>query len=385
MAAPCPRPARSPGSEPDRAREEVSEAFLDLAAVTSYPGRVPGLAVLAGLMSVLAAACPTDPVDALFSSYDGQHPGASVVVVKDGAVIFERAYGMANVGTGERATPQTNYRLASVTKPFTAMAVSILAERGALAVDDPVAKYLPELAQKAPTVTLRHLLTHTSGLPEYEKLLPKDDPKQIVDRDVLGLLAKRGLAIVPGARYRYNNTGYALLALVIERVSKQSYAEFLRRNIFQPLGMANTQVYDANAKIAARAYGYSVATDQAAPADQNRTSAVLGDGGIYSSAHELARWIDALDRNRLLAPKRLAEATSALVTTDEPRIAYGFGWRISEDRGEKVVYHTGTTSGFKNALVWVPSKKLAAIVLTNRRQGEPLKLAMFVLDQFWNQ
>ena len=335
-------------------------------------------------MSVLAAACPIDPVDALFSSYDGKHPGASVVVVKDGAVIFERAYGMANVETGERATTQTNYRLASVTKPFTAMAISILAERGSLSVDDPIGRYLPELAQKLPTVTLRHLLTHTSGLPEYEKMLPKDDPKQIADRDVLGMLAKRPLTVTPGARYRYNNTGYALLALVIERVSKQSYSEFLRRNIFQPLGMTNTQVYDPSAKIAARAYGYSGTADQFVPADQNRVTAVLGDGGIYSSARELAHWIDALDRNKLLAPKRLKEATSALVVTDEPRISYGLGWRISEDRGEKLVYHTGTTSGFKNAMVWVPSKRLAAIVLTNRREGEPLKLAMFVLDQYWN-
>jgi CubicO group peptidase (beta-lactamase class C family) len=358
--------------------------FLDPAEIASYPRRVPGLAVLAGLMSVLAAACPTDPVDALFSSYDGKNPGASIVVVKNGSVIFERAYGMANVETGERATPRTNYRLASVTKPFTAMAISILAERGALSVDDPVSKYLPELAKSAPTVTLRHLLTHTSGLPEYEKLLPKNDPKQLGDRDVLNLIAKRQLALTPGVRYRYNNTGYALLALVIEKASKQSFAEFLRHNIFQPLGMATTQVYDPNAKIAARAFGYSGASDQFALSDQNRVTAVLGDGGVYSSAHELARWIDALERNTLLAPKRLAEATSALVTTDEPRIAYGFGWRISEDRGEKVVYHTGTTSGFKNAMVWVPSKKLAAIVLTNRREGEPLKLAMFVLDQFWN-
>ena len=344
---------------------------------------MPGLAVLAGLMSVLVAACPVDPVDALFSSYSGNNPGASVVVVKDGAVIFEKAYGLANVVTGEPATPQTNYRLASVTKPFTAMAISILAERGALSVDDPVSRYLPEL--KVPNLTLRHLLTHTSGLPAYEKLLPKNDPKQLSDQDVLALITKRELAITPGVRYHYCNTGYALLALVIERVSKQSYAEFLRRNIFQPLGMTTTQVYDANAKIAARAYGYSAAGTQFEISDQNRVTAVLGDGGVYSSAHELARWIDALERNKLLAPKHLAEATSALVATGEPRIKYGLGWRISEDRGEKVVYHTGTTSGFKNALVWVPSKRLAAIILTNRREGEPLKLAMFLLDRFWNQ
>ena len=340
--------------------------------------------MFAGLMTVIAAACPGDPVDMLFASYAGQQPGASIAVVKNGAIVFERSYGLANVETGERAASHTNYRLASVTKPFTATAISILADRGSLSLEDPVARYLPELAHKAPDVTLRHLLMHTSGLPEYEKLLPKDDPTQIVDRDVLALLVKRPLALTPGTRYRYNNTGYALLALVVERVAKVSYAEFLRKNIFGPLGMTTSLVYDPLAKIPHRALGYSGSPDQLGPADQNRTSAVLGDGGVYSSVHDLARWVDSLDRSTLLAPRRLAEATSALVATDEPAIKYGLGWRISQQRGEKVVFHTGTTSGFKNALVWVPSRKLGVIILTNRRQGEPIKLAMLLLDQFWN-
>ncbi|MEJ7596373.1 MAG: serine hydrolase domain-containing protein [Kofleriaceae bacterium] len=345
---------------------------------------MPGLAVFAGVLSVIAAACPGDPVDALFASYAGQQPGASIAIVKHGSIVFERSYGLANLQTKERAGSHTNYRLASVTKPFTATAISILADRGSLSIEDPVARYLPELAQQAPTVTLRHLLTHTSGLPEYETLLPKDDPAQIVDRDVLALLAKQRLALTPGTRYRYNNTGYALLALVVERVSKVSYAEFLRKNIFEPLKMTASLVYDPQVTIPHRALGYSGSPNQLGPADQNRSSAVLGDGGVYSSVHDLARWIDALDHSTLLAPKRLAEATSALVATDEPAIKYGLGWRISQQRGEKVVFHTGTTSGFKNALVWVPSRKLGVIILTNRRQGEPIKLAMLLLDQFWN-
>jgi len=344
---------------------------------------VSGLAVVAGLLSVLAAACPHDPIDSLFSAYAGKHPGATVAVIKNGAVVFERNYGLANLETGEKVAAQTNFRLASVTKQFTAMAITILDQRKALSIDDPIVRYLPELAQVAPAVTVRHLLTHTSGLPEYESLLPKDVPRQVVDRDVLGLIAKQKLHVTPGTHYRYNNSGYALLALIVERASKLSYPEFLRRNIFQPLGMTTSSAYEPSATIPHRAYGYSGGGEQFARADQNRMTAVLGDGGVYSSAHDLARWIDALDRSTLIDKKRLAEATSALVVTDEPDISYGFGFRISAQRGEKQVFHTGTTSGFKNAMVWVPSRKLAVIVLTNRREGEPLKLARLVLDQFW--
>jgi CubicO group peptidase (beta-lactamase class C family) len=342
---------------------------------------VPNLAVYAGVISALATTCSGDPDDLVFSSYDGARPGASVAVIKDGAIVFERSYGLANVERGERTSGLTNYRLASITKQFTATAILLLAERGALAIDDPVARHLPELAKVAPAVTLRQLLTHTSGLPDYEKLLGDDETRQIVDRDVLALVAKA--KVQPAGTYHYSNTGYALLALVIERVSKLSYSEFLSRNIFTPLHMTASGAYDATAAIPERAYGYSERDGTIANSDQSPTSRVLGDGGVYSSTHDLAKWIDALD-HRTLAPKLYGDAISAQVATDVAGVGYGFGWKIGDQRGEKLVFHTGTTSGFKNALVWVPSKKLAVVVLTNRRQGEPLTLARLVLDQFWD-
>jgi CubicO group peptidase (beta-lactamase class C family) len=336
--------------------------------------------VLAGVLSVLGAACPPDQ---LFARYDGAIPGASVAVIRDGAIVFERSYGLADLASGRRATPQTNYRLASITKQFTAMAIAMLAERKALSLDDPVARYLPELASVAPAVTLRHLLTHTSGLPEYEALLPKDATNQIVDRDVLALLSGHTAPGDPGKVYRYNNTGYALLALVVERVSRRSFAEFLRRDIFQPLGMTATLAYDPRANISHRAYGYAGHDPQFWNNDQTRTTAVLGDGGIYSSTKDLARWVAALDAATLVPAPRLAEATTPLVATDAPGVHYGLGWKISTFDGEKLAFHTGTTSGFKNALLWVPSRKLAVVVLTNRRHGDPLFLALVVLGQFW--
>ncbi|MEO8698774.1 MAG: serine hydrolase domain-containing protein [Kofleriaceae bacterium] len=333
-----------------------------------------GLALLNVAITVAMSACP---VDALFAQYAGAHPGANVAVIKDGAILFEKSYGLANVETGERVVPETNFRLASVTKQFTATAIALLAERGKLSLDDKVVKYLPELDKVVPETTLRQLLTHTSGLPEYEALLAKDETDQIVDRDVVALVAKLSHEVKPSRKFVYNNTGYALLAVIVERVSKLAYPEFLHRNIFAPLAMTTTLAYEPKATIAHRALGY--------PNDQNRTTAVLGDGGIYSSTRDLVRWIDALDHHTLLPATRLAESTSALVATEVPGLSYGLGWRIEEHRGEKLVWHTGTTSGFKNALVWVPSRKLAVVVLTNRRAGEPIILARAVLDQYWDR
>ena len=343
------------------------------------------LAVAASLMTIVASTCPGDPVDTVFSLYDGARPGASLAVIHDGTIVYERTYGMANLARQERTTPQTNFRLASVTKQFTAAAILLLAERGKLSLDDRAVKYLPELREVAPDVTLRHLLTHTSGLPEYPALLPKDDTKPVVDADVLALVAQQPRPkTAPGARYKYSNTGYALLAMIVERTSKQSYSEFLRTQVFAPLGMTATRTITPDAKIPDRALGYDGNAFRHWEHDTDRATTVLGDGGIYSSPRDLARWIDALGRHTLLSAARLDEATSPLVKTDAPGVSYGFGWRISEVLGEKLVFHTGTTTGFKNALLWVPARKLAVVILTNRKQGDPLTLGKLVLERFWD-
>jgi CubicO group peptidase (beta-lactamase class C family) len=343
------------------------------------------LLLLLSVMSVLGKTC-AEPVDMLFEpTYGGKHPGASVAVIKDGAILFQRSYGMANVDAGEKATSQTNYRLASMTKQFTAMSILLLEDKKQLALGDRVAKYLPELATAMPTVTLRHLLTHTSGLPEYETLLPKDDKTQILDKDVVRLVAKQILELKPGSRYKYGNTGYVLLAQVVERVSKQPFAEFLKKNIFTPLGMNDSIAYEAKTPIKNRAYGYDGSEDSFKDADQARATAVLGDGGIYSSVTDMAKWVEGLEKQTLLKGKRFAEATSKQVATSEPGIGYGYGWRIGDEAGEKVVFHTGTTSGFKNALLWVPSRKLAVIVLTNRKNSDSLRLGWRVLEHFWDR
>ena len=321
-------------------------------------------------------------VDALMRDYTGRVPGASVLVIRDDAPLLRRSYGMADLEAGIVATPQTNYRLASVSKQFTATAILLLAEDGRLRLDDPVRRWLPSLPEAGATATLRHLLTHTAGLIDYEDVMDPDDPTQVHDADVLRLLEQQDRTYFkPGHGYRYSNSGYALLALIVERASGQRYADFLRTRIFVPLGMRDTVAYEAGISgVAHRAYGYSFENGAWRRTDQSTTSAVLGDGGIYSSIDDLARWDAALYDQRLLRSESLREAFTPATPTDDPDVRYGFGWRIT---GE-TLWHSGETIGFRNVIVRYPQRRLSVVVLTNRDDPEPYalakKIAALVID-----
>lgn len=309
-------------------------------------------------------------MDALMQDYDGDVPGASVLVIDDGRVVVRKAYGLADVDAKTPATPATNYRLASITKQFTAAAILELAHEGKLGLDDRVKRWLPSLPAAANDVTIRHLLTHTSGLVDYEDVIPEGTTRQLRDADVLRLLESQDRTyFAPGTSYRYSNSGYALLALIVERVSGQNFAGFLRERIFLPLGMRNTVAFEEGVStVANRAFG--------TPDDQSLTSAVLGDGGVYSSIDDLARWAAALDE------PRYAEALLPRTPVPDAGAHYGYGWFIGTHRGEKLVWHTGETSGFRNALLRFPDRRLTVIVLTNRRDGEPRRIALEIADRW---
>lgn len=324
----------------------------------------------------------TAPVDRLMQAYHGSVPGASVLVVKDGVAVVRRSYGLANLEDGTLATPATNYRLASVTKQFTAAAILLLVEDGRLAIDDPVRKWLPSLPAAADKVTIRHLLSHSSGLIDYEDVMSDTNTAQLRDADVLRLLeSKNRTYFEPGSDYRYSNSGYALLALIVERVSGRSFQAFLRENIFLPLGMQSTLAYvQGGPAIANRAYGYSDVDGNWARTDQSTTSAVLGDGGIYSSIDDLSKWDAALYDDRLLADASRRQAFDAQVPVhDEPGVkAYGYGWRI----GEGTLWHSGETIGFRNVIVRYPRQRLAVIILSNRNAPEPYDTAQAIARLF---
>jgi CubicO group peptidase (beta-lactamase class C family) len=337
-----------------------------------------GTGLLAG---AFAHAGTEDDIDQLMSRYQGQVPGASVLVIRDGQPVFRRSYGSANLEDDIAATPSTNYRLASITKQFTAACILLLAEDGKLSLDDPVKRWLPSLPAAAGAVTLRHLLSHTSGLIDYEDVMPENMTGQLHDADVLRILEgqNRGY-FVPGSDYRYSNSGYALLALVVGRASGQDFATFLHQRIFQALGMGSTvALEEGRSTVVRRAYGYSEIDGGWVRTDQSPTSAVLGDGGIYSSIDDLAKWDAALYDERLLKKSSLSLAFSRAASTTEPDVPfYGFGWRINGDS----VWHSGESIGFRNVIVRYPKQRLSIIVLTNRNDPEPYKTALAIARHY---
>lgn len=326
---------------------------------------------------------PVDPTDALMQRYAGDVPGASLLVLKDGKPVVRRSYGLANLENNERATPATNYRLASVSKQFTAAAILLLAEDGHLRLDDPVRRWLPSLPPATAAVTLRQLLDHTGGLVDYEDLIPPGTTAQLGDGDVLRLLSSTPKTyFAPGTAYRYSNSGYVLLGLVVERASGMSLPLYLQQRIFQPLHMDHTLLYEhgKGPQVANRAYGYSEERDQWTRTDQSVTSATRGDGGIYSSIDDLAKWDAALYDDRLLsaASRQLAFSPHVQVTGEPYEAGYGYGWRITGD----TVWHSGESIGFRNVIVRWPKQRLTVILLSNRNDPEPYRTALAIAQPY---
>ena len=331
---------------------------------------------------------PQAAIERLMQAYDGDAPGASLLVLKDGEAVVRRGFGRSDLARGTEAGPATNYRLASVTKPFTAAAVLLLAQDGKLSIDDPLRRWLPSLPAAADGITVRHLLEHSGGLPDYEDLMAKPYEGQILDAGVLALLEQRlaqpdPLYFPPGSAYRYSNSGYALLALVVERASGMRFADYLHARIFEPLGMHDTHArVDGGPAIPHRAWGYSAVDGGWERTDQNAYSAVLGDGGIYSNVDDLARWNAALDDDRLFSAgtRALAFGKQVQVAVEPEATYYGFGWRVTEDGARQ--WHNGESIGFRNAFVRWPKQRLTVIVLSNRNDPTPYSLAVSIGQLF---
>jgi CubicO group peptidase (beta-lactamase class C family) len=344
------------------------------------------------VLSCLLAACTTpggpsmeERIDALMSDYAGDVPGAALLVVRDGEAVLRKSYGLADLDAHVPVTPASNFRLASVSKQFTAAAILLLAEEGALSLDDPLREWLPSLPPATGGITLHHVLSHTSGLIDYEDVMPDHVERQLRDADVLELLeAQDRLYFAPGTAYRYSNSGYALLALVVGEASGMDFAGFLHERIFRPLGMDGTVAFeDGTSTVAHRAYGHSLVDGAWVRTDQSGTSAVLGDGGIYSSIDDLAKWDAALREGRLLDAGTWARAFTAQTATDESDVdGYGYGWRIHDDAGRRLLWHSGETIGFRNVLLRWPDHGLTVVLLTNRNAPEPYALARRIAALF---
>jgi len=308
----------------------------------------------------------------LLSDYEGSdRPGAALMVTREGTLLLRVCLGMSDLEKEVAVQPETNFRLASVTKQFTAMAVMILVEEKKLSYDTRLTEIFRGFPRYGSAVTVRNLLQHTSGLVDYESLLPDTQTVQVRDRDVLRLMMEQDSTYFePGSEFRYTNSGYAVLAMAVEEISHRSFAEFLAARIFRPLGMTNTVAFEQGVStVPHRAYGYSRNDPGWVRTDQSNTSAVLGDGGIYTSLVDLTRWIDLLQgREALITHDSLSRAFLPALLNNGEKVPYGFGWRLDEYRGRRRIYHGGSTRGFRNNLQWFPDEGLTLVFLSNRNE-----------------
>jgi len=316
-------------------------------------------------------------IDELFKDYRGEVPGASVLVIKNGKKVFEKSFGFANLEKNIAVTPQTNFRLASVTKQFTAMCILQLIENEKIKLETNLKKIFEDFPEYGKNITIKHLLQHTSGLIDYEDLIPDSATIQVLDNDVLEMMKQLDSTYYePGSQYKYSNSAYAVLVKIIEKYSDTTFAQYLEKNIFNPVGMENTIAFESGiSTVKYRAMGYKNVSGEYIFKDQSITSAVLGDGGIYSSISDLYKWDQALYTNNLISTKTLNLAFSNGILNNGELIDYGFGWRLQDFEGEKCIYHTGSTSGFRNVLFRVPNKKLTVIILTNRAEPDIREIA----------
>ncbi len=343
-----------------------------------------------------AQVSPTQ-VDAIFSSLkSGNAPGAAVLVVRDGRAVFRRGYGVTDLRSLRPIDAKTNFRLASFTKQFTAACIMLLAHDGKLHYDDHLTDFFPEFPAYGKAITVRNLLNHTSGLEDYGELMMKQYPDtppekvpQILDAGVLELLERQTSGkFSPGSKWEYSNSGYAVLAMIVEKVSGKSFGEFLRERIFVPLKMKNTLAYEKGKnEVPHRAYGHTKDKDVWRETDQSPTSAVLGDGGIYSSLDDLAKWDRALREHTLLSEAEMLPAlmqpTDGPAKLDEGQaVSYGFGWFLDPYQGHKRMSHDGGTIGFRTTIQRFPDDKLTIIVLANRVDINPEELALKVADLY---
>ncbi len=351
--------------------------------------------VLLFLSSRLFAQSPRD-LSAIFSDLRATDPGCAALVVNHGQTVFKQGFGVTNLDQPAPITSATNFRLASVTKQFTAASIMLLVRDGKLKYDDRLADIFPQFPPYARDITVRNLLNHTSGLLDYEDLwdtqfseIPAPELPQIRDAEVLQLLARQETTrFTAGTRFAYSNSGYSVLSQIVEKISGQPFEEFLRARIFQPLGMANTLAFLVTRNIVPnRAYGYSRKNGAWIFTDQSSTSAVLGDGGVYSSLNDFEKWIDALRTHKLLTAEEMKPALTPITVpkfqpnSEEPA-SYGFGWFLDPYKGHRRMYHTGTTSGFLNAIEFFPDDDLAVIVFCNRTDVKPNERALKMADLF---
>ena len=358
--------------------------------------------LLLTLTATVVAAAPT--FDDLFAPLaTSKTPGLAVLICRDGRTVYQRGFGVRDLRTFTPIDASTNFRLASFTKQFTAASIMLLVHDGKLRYQTPLIDIFPEFPAWGRTITIRHLLTHTGGLPDYEDLMSGGGwtaQHQIQDAEALALIERQPRGkFAPGTSWSYSNSGFVVLGLIVAKVSGKSFPEFLHDRIFAPLGMTQTLAFvNGTNTVPNRAYGHTRRQDTFVETDQSDTSATLGDGGIYSNLEDLARWDDALTKLTLIPAEEMKAALTPVTLANgaaaywpkEPNddnlapgksVSYGFGWFLDPYHGRPRMWHTGTTTGFHTVIERFPEQRLSIVILSNRTDLDVAALALRAADR----
>ncbi len=344
--------------------------------------------LLPGLVAVRADDL-AKKVDKVFAEYDkADSPGCALGVIRDGRLIYERGYGMANLEYGIPITSFSVFRIGSVSKQFAAMAIALLAEQGKISLNDDIRKYFPEMPDYGNTVTIRRLIHHTSGVRDYltlMRLAGKSNDDFYTDEDVVEMLARqKELNFAPGAEWLYSNAGYFLLAQIVLRATGQTLRKYAEENMFGPLGMKDTHFHDDHTHIVKnRASGYSPRKEGGFRINMT-TLGMVGDGGVYTTVRDMLIWDQNFYNNKLGQKEqeliKLVETPGRL--NDGKELDYAFGLRVAKYRGLKTVGHGGSFVGFRAATLRFPEKKFSVVALCNLSRTNPSRLAQRVADVY---
>jgi CubicO group peptidase (beta-lactamase class C family) len=334
---------------------------------------------------------PAQLADALLSQFiPNTGPGVAVLVAKDGAILLEKGYGLASLPETRPITPETQFRIGSVTKQFTASAILRLQEEGKLQTTDPLSKYYPDFPRGA-DITLHHLLTHTSGVHSYTAqpdFLPRVGTPISPDA-LLTEIKTYPLDFEPGQRWSYSNSGYFILGQIVEKVSGQELGDYLTKTFFGPLGMKSTGVHRPEMKVAPHALGYGRDQERFTPALDWDMSWAGGAGAVYSTVRDMYLWNEAVFKGQALQPKSLKAAFTVGTTKEAPatdqKRGYGYGWSMTVFRGTEEISHGGGLHGFASFLLRLPEHNLTVVVLSNvtgLREAEPGNLSHRLAEMF---
>jgi D-alanyl-D-alanine carboxypeptidase len=314
-------------------------------------------------LSIIARADEVD--DYVRAQLQERHiPGAAIAVIKNGQVVKAEGYGLASVEFNVPATKDTVFEIGSVSKQITAAGIMLLVEEGKVSLDEKISKYLPDTPEAWKNVTVRQLLTHTSGIKSYTGLSGYELSKRLKRDEFIKALGVHPLEFEPGASWKYSNSGYNLLGFIIESVSGKNYWDYMRERIFKPLGMDSTADRDPKYIIRNRATGYEWRAGELIGRDYDLTD-VFSAGAIVSTVLDLAKWDAALRGDAFLKKESKAQIWTPMILSDGKPYPYGFGWNVTEFRGHKLLSHGGQTAGFAANISRYVDDNLTVIVLTN--------------------